>query len=80
MIRFCAGWPAVVLATVFVFAFAPASSFAQAPAGGYGRCVAAGNSPAYCADRGRKIAAGLIQPDANFGRGPKAAPGSRKRH
>jgi hypothetical protein len=52
-------------------------AFAQAPAGGLQRCINAGNSRAYCEDRGRKLNAGLIKPDANFGRGP--APGTRKR-
>jgi hypothetical protein len=56
---------------------------AGAPAGGWQRCVNAGNTPAYCTQRGKDIAAGKIKPDPNFGRGtakgaPKVVPAKNK--
>jgi|GEM_PF-5320214 len=47
---------------------------AQAPAGGFQRCLNAGNTPQYCEERRRQLNNGTIKPDCNFGRGPTRQP------
>lgn len=47
---------------------------AQAPKGGFKRCLKAGNTPAICEQRRRDLDAGLIVPDCNFGNGEFKAP------
>lgn len=47
---------------------------AQAPKGGFQRCLNAGNTAAQCEERRRQLDAGTLKPDCNYGRGPFRAP------
>ncbi|MCP3477740.1 hypothetical protein NLM33_47330 (plasmid) [Bradyrhizobium sp. CCGUVB1N3] len=59
---------------IATLALAAAGSAQAAPAGGFARCIQAGNSPATCEMRRQQIDAGIIQPDCTYGRGAFRAP------